>query len=140
MLKEDTPRGWIVTGYPPEQIDTPEHNKFTAAYQKKFNDYPRLGSVVGYAVIQAIAGGVKKAGSPDSEKMVTALRGLRFETPMGLATFRSIDQQSTMGAYVGLLGVKDGKGVMTNWHYADGKKYLPDDAYVMTRRPAAAMK
>jgi len=140
MLKEETPKGWIVTGYPSEQVDTAEHNKFVAAYRKKFNDYPRTGSVVGYAVIMAIAEGIKKAESTDSEKLIKAMRGLHFATPMGPAMFRAIDQQSTMGAYVGTLDVKDGKGVMSNWHYADGEHYLPDDAYVRTRRPASAMK
>ena len=30
-----------------------------------------------------------------------------------------------MGAYVGRTAVKDGKGVMVDWRYADGKDYLP---------------
>ena len=45
-------------------------------------------------------------------------------------TFRPIDHQSTMGAYVGRTAVKDGKGVMVDWKYADGKDYLPTDAVV----------
>ena len=32
-----------------------------------------------------------------------------------------------MGAFVGRTAVKDGKGVMVDWHYADGKDYLPSD-------------
>jgi branched-chain amino acid transport system substrate-binding protein len=139
-LKAETLKGWIVTGYPVAQIDTPEHNKFVAAYRKKFNEDPGLGSVVGYTAIMAITAAIKKAESTDSEKLVTAIRDLHFATPMGAATFRAIDQQSTMGAYVGTLDVREGKGLMSNWHYADGKNYLPDDAYVRTRRPASAMK
>ena len=30
-----------------------------------------------------------------------------------------------MGAYVGVPAVKDGKGVMVDWRYADGSAYLP---------------
>ena len=56
------------------------------------------------------------------------------------AEFRAIDQQSTMGAYVGTLDQKGGKGTMVQWRYADGKAYMPTDAYVRTRRPADAMK
>jgi branched-chain amino acid transport system substrate-binding protein len=41
-----------------------------------------------------------------------------------------------MGAYVGRIGVKDGKGVMTDWKYADGKDYLPSDELVRKLRPA----
>src|ERR1700753_4123955 len=45
-LKDETPEGWIVTGYPWHSIKTPEHDAFLKAYQAKYNDYPRLGSVV----------------------------------------------------------------------------------------------
>ena len=48
-LKDEAPNGWIVTGYPWYGIQTPEHKKFFLAYQAKYKDYPRLGSVVGYS-------------------------------------------------------------------------------------------
>ena len=54
-LKDETPIGWFVTGYPWYAIDTPEHKRFRDAYQKKFNDYPRLGSVVGYSAVKSAA-------------------------------------------------------------------------------------
>ena len=41
-----------------------------------------------------------------------------------------------MGAYVGKLAVKDGKGVMVDWTYADGAKFLPSDDEVKKLRPA----
>ncbi|MBV9078904.1 MAG: ABC transporter substrate-binding protein, partial [Methylobacteriaceae bacterium] len=40
-LKDETPEGWIVTGYPWNAVKTPEHDAFLKAYQAKFNDYPR---------------------------------------------------------------------------------------------------
>jgi branched-chain amino acid transport system substrate-binding protein len=49
--------------------------------------------------------------------------------------YRKIDHQSTMGAYVGYTALKDGKGIMVKWKYADGKDYLPGDAEVMKMRP-----
>jgi branched-chain amino acid transport system substrate-binding protein len=39
-----------------------------------------------------------------------------------------------MGAYVGQLAKKDGKGVMVNWRYADGAAYQPADAEVRALR------
>ena len=135
-LKGETPVGWYVTGYPWADINTPEHKKFIDAYQKKYNDYPRLGSVVGFSLVQTIAAVIKKAGSLDTEKLVAAMSGLEVETPFGPITYRAIDHQSTMGAYVGQIGVKDGKGVMTSFRYAPGDKYLPSDAEVRKMRPA----
>lgn len=124
-----------MTGYPWEQIDTPEHTAFRDAYRKKYNDYPRLGSVVGYSTIKAIAAMLQKAGSTDTEKMLAAMAGLEFDTPFGKASFRASDHQSTMGAYVGKTTVKEGRGTMTDWYYADGAKYLPSDDEVKKLRP-----
>ncbi len=60
-LKEEAPDGWYVTGYPWSEIKTPEHTKFINAYQAKFKDYPRLGSVVGYATVMSAVAAIKKA-------------------------------------------------------------------------------
>ena len=135
-LKDETPEGWLVTGYPWYGIDTPEHKSFFIAYHKKYNDYPRLGSVVGYATIKALAAGLKKANSTDTEKLITAFRGLTFESPFGKVTFRPQDHQSTMGAYVGKTTLRGGKGEMKDYKYYDGAKYLPSDAEVKKLRPA----
>ncbi len=140
VLKDETPKGWIVTGYPWDQIDTPEHAKFFNAYYKRHNDNPRLGSVVGYAAMQAIFAAIARAKSVDTEKLIGALRGLSFNTPFGPALMRAIDHQSTMGAYVGKLDVRAGKGTMVDWRYADGAKFLPADDEVRKRRPPEAMK
>ncbi len=133
-LKDETPEGWWVTGYPWSEIQTPEHKRFRDAYQKRWNDYPRVGSVVGYTALYAIAEGLRKAGSADPEKLSAALRGLQMESPLGRITWRAIDHQSTMGAYVGQLARKDGRGVMVNWRYADGAKFQPPDSEIRKLR------
>jgi len=133
-LKDETPEGWWVTGYPWNEIKTPEHVRFRQAYEKRWNDYPRVGSVVGYTAVYAIAEGLRKAGSTDPQKLATALAGLQMESPFGRITWRAIDHQSTMGAYVGQLAKKDGRGVMVNWHYADGARYQPADAEIRKLR------
>ena len=134
-LKAEAPEGWLVTGYPWYDIKTPAHTQFVAAYQKKFNDYPRTGSVVGYNVMYSVYHLLKKAGTTDTEKMVDAMEGLSFDSIIGPIMYRKIDHQSTMGAYVGYTALKDGKGIMVKWKYADGKDYLPGDAEVMKMRP-----
>ena len=133
-------QGWLVSGYPVEQLTSPEQSRFISAYQARFHETPRLGSLVGYTLIQTIAAAVKAAGSTDSERLVQALRDLQFPSAVGPIRFRAIDQQSTMGTWVGRLDYRDGQAVMRDWRYADGKGYLPDDAWVRTRRPAAAMR
>ena len=49
--------------------------------------------------------------------------------------FRAIDHQSTLGAFVGKTALKDGKGVMVDFGYRDGEKYLPSDDEVKRLRP-----
>ncbi|WP_404301237.1 ABC transporter substrate-binding protein [Alicycliphilus denitrificans] len=136
-LKGEVPLGWVVTGYPWYAIFTPDHDAFATAYRKRFKDYPRAGSVVGYNAIQSIAAGLKKAGSADTEKLIAAFRGLEVRTPFGPITYRAQDHQSTMGAYVGKTGLYGGKGVMVNFKYMDGAKFQPSDAEVKKLRPAA---
>ena len=77
-LKDEAPNGWLVTGYPWNGIQTPEHKAFLAAYQAKFKDYPRLGSVVGYSAIKSIGAGITKAKTTDTEKLVEAFKGLQI--------------------------------------------------------------
>ncbi|WP_114375675.1 ABC transporter substrate-binding protein [Elioraea thermophila] len=134
-LGDETPEGWIVTGYPWDQVNTPEHAAFRSAYQQRFNDYPRLGSVVGYDTITAIAEAIKRAGSLDTERLVEAMRGLPFQSPFGRCIFRAIDHQSTLGAFVGKTALRGGRGTMVDWRYADGANYLPPDDEVRRMRP-----
>ena len=139
-LRQEAPEGWIVTGYPWYSIQTPEHDAFLKAYQGKFKDYPRLGTIVGYNAIQSLAAGITKAGSTDTEALIAAFKGLNVNTPWGPITYRAQDNQSTMGAYVGKTTYsKDMKrGIMTDFYYADGKDFQPSDAEVQKLRPASA--
>ena len=136
-LGDETPEGWIVTGYPWDSIDTADHRTFAKAYREKFADAPKCGSVVGFALVNAIVAGLLKTGSTDPEAMVAGFRGVQFGTPFGPASFRALDHQATLGAYVGRLGLKNGRGTMVDWRYVDGASVLPGDAEVRTLRPAA---
>ena len=135
-LKGEAPVGWIVTGYPYYGIQTEDHKKFFLAYYRKYNEYPRLGSVVGYSTIMSIAEGLKRAKSTDTEKLIAAFSGMPVTTPFGRVTYRAIDHQSTMGAFVGRTRLEGDKGVMTDYRYLDGAHYLPSDAEVKKLRPA----
>ncbi len=133
-LKDETPEGWWVTGYPWSEINTPEHKSFRDAYQKRWKDYPRQGSVVGYSAVHTVANAIRKAKSADTEKLIEALKGLEMQTPFGPIVWRPLDHQSTMGAYVGQLTKRDGKGVMTNWRYVDGATFQPPDEEIRKLR------
>jgi branched-chain amino acid transport system substrate-binding protein len=135
-LGDEAPEDWIVTGYPWDQVGTPEHTAFRDAYRMRWSDSPRLGSVVGYSTVQAIAAMLRRTGGDTgTEPMVEAMSGLQFGTPFGPVEFRAIDHQSTMGAFVGRTALREGRGAMADWRYADGRSYLPADDVVRSLRP-----
>ena len=81
---------------------------------------------------------LRKVGSTETEAMVDGMRGLAFRSVFAPAEFRAIDHQSTVGTFVGRTALRNGRGTMVDWRYADGGKYLPPDEIVRTLRPAAA--
>jgi branched-chain amino acid transport system substrate-binding protein len=137
-LNDEAPVGWFVTGYPWNEVATPQNKAFVAAYQARYHDYPRVGSIVGYLMIKSLAAGLAKAGSADTEKLVDAFHGLQMDGPFGPFFYRAIDHQSTLGAFVGKIALKDGHGTMTDFKYVDGAGVLPSDAEVKRLRPSSA--
>ena len=124
-LKGEAPEGWIVTGYPWYAIKTEAHDAYAKAYQAKWGEPPKTGSLVGYNTMLSVAEVLKKAKSTKTADLVSAMKGLTFDSPSGKVLYRAVDHQSTMGAWVGKTAKKDGKGVMVDWYYAKGEDYLP---------------
>ena len=135
-LGDEAPVNWLVTGYPWYAITTKDNTQFVEAYRKRYNEPPRVGSVVGYAAMHSVAAAIRKAGSLDTDKLIAAFSGLEVATPFGTIRYRTQDHQSTMGAFVGRTGLKDGKGVMTSFVYVDGASVQPSDEEVKKLRPA----
>ena len=126
-LALEAPEGMLVTGYPWYDIGMSAHKEFVARFVKKTDKNPVLGSLVGYVTYLSIFEAIKKAGSTDTDKLVAAFRDLKVETPIGPVSYRAVDGQSTMGAWVGTTKVdaKRGVGVMVNHEYVPGDKVLP---------------
>jgi branched-chain amino acid transport system substrate-binding protein len=133
-LKDEAPEGWIVTGYPWDEIKDPRHKAFVDAYRAKYNDTPRLGSLLGYMVVNMIRDTIERAGSLDTDALIKALENARFDTVAGPVTMRGIDHQSSMGAWVGKLALKGATGGMTDWTYKDGTAFMPTEAEVKAVR------
>ncbi|MFD2248799.1 branched-chain amino acid transport system substrate-binding protein [Pseudochelatococcus lubricantis] len=134
-LKDETPEGWIVTGYPWYGIDTPEHKAFLDAYRALHNDYPRLGSIIGYSTVRSVAALLERATDTSTEALIEAAKNLEVNTPFGPIVYRAGDHQSTLGAYVGRTGIVDGKGVMVDFAFRKGADYLPPEEEAAKLRP-----
>jgi len=134
-LGADTPDGWIVTGYPWDQVTTPENTAFVDAYRARFDETPRMGSVVGYAALKSVAAIIEKAGSTDTDAMIAAAKGVEVDMPFGRIFYRAADHQSTMGTFVGRTALRDGQGVMVDFVYRSGAEVLPPEDEAKALRP-----
>lgn len=133
-LGEETPEGWVVTGYPWEQVEDPRHKAFVEAYRARFKDTPRLGSLLGYVVVHMVRDLVEKAGSTETEKLIATLEDMRFDTIVGPVTMRGLDNQSTLGIWVGETALKGRQGAMKNIRYIDGASVMFPEAEVRAAR------
>ncbi|MEN8892210.1 ABC transporter substrate-binding protein [Planktotalea arctica] len=133
-LGDEAPEGWVVTGYPWAEITDGPGKLFVETYVARYDDHPRIGSLVGYMTVQSIVAALEKAGSTDGEAIRAAFADLPVSTPVGDIMFRAIDHQATMGAYVGTIALKDGKGTMVDWVYKYGGDYTLPDEEVMKLR------
>ena len=117
-LGEETPEGWIVTGYPWEQITEPAHKAFIDAYRAKLERCAaaRLGARLRRRLHDERHAGQGRLDR-DRENAGARCAAASFNTIVGPVVMRAIDQQSTMGAWVGET-TKQGKvGTMKNWSY-----------------------
>jgi branched-chain amino acid transport system substrate-binding protein len=133
-LGDECPEGWIVTGYPWEQVDWPRHRAYVEAYRARFNDTPRKGSLLGYVTVEVLANLLNRANSLDNEALIEALRDLRTDTVTGPVTMRGIDQQGTMGTWVGETVLRGRQGTMRNARYVDGAEVMFPEAEVRAAR------
>ena len=89
-----------------------------------------LNHTVGIQSYTGIPGWMVEANTArphTTAEMIAAFRGLKVDSPFGPFEYRAVDHQATMGAWVGKTAVKDGKPVMVDWSYRDGKDHLRDD-------------
>jgi branched-chain amino acid transport system substrate-binding protein len=90
--------------------DTPENKNFVKQYLDfttkagEPDPYPSgIGSFAGYCCAKFMVDAIRKAGSTDTEKVITALEGLTIETPIGKIKMRACDHQAETPAFWGQL-------------------------------------
>ena len=82
-LRDETPEGWIVTGYPSAGLHTPDNDAFARAYQARYNEAPKMASVLGYTLIRSAAAMLRKAGGTGTDRLIAAGENLAFDSPFG---------------------------------------------------------
>lgn len=82
-------------------VNTLDMQVFTEEYHKKYNEWPSDWACMAYDGLLALTTAIKKAGTTDSDKVVHALEGLRWESLRGSRYIRAADHQANVGIYVG---------------------------------------
>src|SRR5580700_43337 len=129
-LGADYPYGILSDAYDPViwgEGEPPEHKAYVEKLKKAMNNQYGSGwAIMGYMGITAIADGVTKAGSTDSDKVSKALLGLTFDTPVGKRTINPQNHETDAGEFWSEM-VKNPNApfaVMKNADYVDAKPYL----------------
>lgn len=84
--------------------EPPEHAKYIAALRKFTHEqYPPSWAVQGYLSITALAEGIRKAGSTNSDAVSKALIGMTFDTPIGKRTFNAKAHETFQPEFYGTM-------------------------------------
>jgi len=96
---------------------TPKSVPFAESFKKKFGNYPSYAGYTAYDEVYYIADAVKRAGSTEADKLVTALEATDWEGTIGRVQFYGKDDQFTHS-------IKYGKGLITGLmlQWQDGKQ------------------
>jgi branched-chain amino acid transport system substrate-binding protein len=73
---------------------------------KRFNEPPDFFTCGGFAAAGAVVEAITKAGSTDTEKLITTMEGMAFMTPKGMMKFRKEDHQALQAMFAFELDVK----------------------------------
>ncbi len=68
-------------------------------HQKRFHAPPDFFTCGGFSAAIAVVAGLTKAGTTDTEKLITAMEGMHFQTPKGEMVFRVEDHQALQSMY-----------------------------------------
>lgn len=116
VLKEDMPTGMYGgSNYLWYYPDTAANKAFVAKYleyttkQGQPDQHPSgVGVFAGYSCAKFLTEAILKAGSTDTEKVVTALENLSIETPIGKIKMRACDHQAETPTFWGKIVQVDG--------------------------------
>jgi branched-chain amino acid transport system substrate-binding protein len=87
------------TYYYYEIPQNPVNKWLVAEHYSRFKSPPDFFTAGGMSAGIAVVEALKKARSTDTEKLITAMEGLSFDTPKGRMTFRKEDHQAMQSMY-----------------------------------------
>ena len=91
-----------------ENPNNPVNDWLVKEHLKRFNEPPDFFTCGGFAAASAVIKAITKAGSTDTEKLISTMEGMVFMTPKGTMVFRKDDHQALQSMFAFQLDVKPG--------------------------------
>jgi branched-chain amino acid transport system substrate-binding protein len=101
----------------PGVATTPKTLPFVEAFQKKYGNFPSYCGYTAYDEVYYLTDAIKRAGSTDSDKLVTALEATDYEGTIGRVAFLPKGEPQVHGLKTGAGFIT---GLMLQWQ--DGKQ------------------
>lgn len=111
------------TYYYYELPDNPVNDWLVKTHFERFDGPPDFFTAGGMAAGIAAVEAIRKAGSTDTEALITAMEGMEWETPKGTMKFRAEDHQAMQTMYHFKLKVEDG----VEWAVPELVREIPID-------------
>jgi branched-chain amino acid transport system substrate-binding protein len=89
-----------------ENPNNPVNDWLVKEHMKRFNEPPDFFTCGGFAAASAVIKAITKAGSTDTEKLISTMEGMVFMTPKGTMVFRKDDHQALQSMFAFELDVK----------------------------------
>jgi branched-chain amino acid transport system substrate-binding protein len=77
----------------------PVNDWLVKEHMARFKEPPDFFTCGGFSAAMAVVAALQKAGSTDTEKLISAMEGMSFDTPKGKMTFRKDDHQAMQTMY-----------------------------------------
>jgi branched-chain amino acid transport system substrate-binding protein len=97
------------TYYYYEIPQNPVNDWLVKEHMDRFGSPPDFFTAGGMAAGIAVVEAIKKAGSTDTEALISAMEGMEWETPKGTMRFRKEDHQALQSMYHFRTEIQDGK-------------------------------
>lgn len=98
----ESPLGTITALHYSPEIDSPVNKEFVQAYQKKFKVKPNAMVEQGYIAARVMVEALEelKGNTQDKEKLLAAIRNVKFEAPQGDFKFDPVTQNVIFNTYI----------------------------------------
>lgn len=94
-LRKEVPKGIYTCahGYWFEHPDTARNKKWVEAFVSKWGEFPHVTAHETYSAVYYLKAGIEKAGTTDTDAVITALEGLEQDSPSYRKVIRKEDHQ-----------------------------------------------